>query len=91
MGKLKLEVEDSGIGIPIEDQKTIFQKFTRGANAQAVKTDGTGLGLYITKEIIELLGGKVWFESEENKGTVFYVELLKKPKESKMVDNGLKI
>lgn len=78
-----VEVSDTGIGIPKKDQDTIFQKFTRGENAQAVKTDGTGLGLYITQQTVELLGGTIKFVSTEGKGTTFFVELpLKsKPKE----------
>ncbi|MFC1756762.1 ATP-binding protein [Patescibacteria group bacterium] len=73
-------VSDTGIGIPKEEQEDIFKKFSRGSNAQAVKTDGTGLGLYIVKQTVDLLGGKVWFESEENKGTTFFVELPLKSK-----------
>ena len=68
-------VKDTGIGIPLPEQKTIFDKFTRGSNAQLVKTEGTGLGLYIAKQAVELLGGKIWFESKEKKGTTFFVEL----------------
>jgi len=78
------EVSDTGIGIPKEDQDTIFEKFTRGSNAQTVKTDGTGLGLYITKQMVELLGGKIWFESEEDKGTSFFIKL---PIKSNLDDN----
>ena len=72
--KFILEVDDNGIGIPAKDQETIFEKFTRGENAQAVKTDGTGLGLYITKQTLSMIGGDIHFESEENKGTKFFIE-----------------
>ena len=79
-------VSDTGIGIPKEEQRRIFQKFMRASNAKLVKTEGTGLGLYIASQAVELLGGKIWFESpafvqgisagrEEGKGTRFYVEL----------------
>jgi len=70
-----LAVSDTGIGIPIKEQATIFEKFTRASNAKLLKTDGTGLGLYFTEQVVKLLGGKIWFKSEENKGTTFYVEL----------------
>ena len=73
-------VADTGIGIPKEAQRTIFEKFVRAANAQLVKTDGTGLGLYIAREATKFLGGKIWFESEENKGTTFFVTLPLKSK-----------
>jgi len=70
-----LMVKDTGIGIPKEEQTTIFDKFTRASNAKLVKTDGTGLGLFFTKQIVELLSGKIWLESEKDKGATFYVEL----------------
>lgn len=70
-----LTVVDTGIGIPKNEQETIFDKFTRGKNATLIKTDGTGLGLYIAKMAVNLLGGKIRFESKENKGTIFYIEL----------------
>ena len=75
-----ISVKDNGIGIPKEDQADIFDKFKRGANAQAVKTDGTGLGLYLTQKITQMLGGKIWFKSKENEGTEFFIELLNKSK-----------
>ena len=48
-----------------------------------MKTDGTGLGLFVAKQSVELLGGKIWFESKENKGTSFYIELPLKSKPRK--------
>jgi len=68
-------VQDSGIGIPANEQEHIFEKFVRAANARLFKTDGTGLGLYTVKKAVELLEGSIRFESEENKGSIFYVEL----------------
>ena len=68
-------VRDTGIGIPKELDKRIFEKFFRAPNAVAAKPDGSGLGLYIVAESAKLLGGKIWFESEEGKGSTFYVEL----------------
>ena len=71
-----LKIEDNGIGIPKDEQENIAKKFTRGSNAKLIKTDGTGMGLYIAYKAVELLGGKIWFESSgSNKGTTFYVQL----------------
>lgn len=68
-------VADSGIGIPKAAQEQIFTKFYRAQNVVRQETTGTGLGLYLVRGLAELLQGKVWFESEEGKGSVFYVEL----------------
>lgn len=68
-------IRDGGIGIPRDQQHRVFQKFFRAGNAIAVHTGGTGLGLYIARAIVEGHGGKIWFESEENKGATFYVSL----------------
>ena len=70
-----ISIKDTGVGIPKNQQKRIFTKFFRGSNVIKLETDGSGLGLFITKNIIEAHGGKVWFESEENKGTTFYFSL----------------
>lgn len=72
---VEVSVSDTGIGIPKEEQKEMFRKFFRGANAMKVETDGNGLGLFVTKNIIEAHGGKIWFESEEGKGTTFFFTL----------------
>ncbi|MBI5401155.1 MAG: PAS domain S-box protein [Candidatus Yonathbacteria bacterium] len=69
-----IEVADHGFGIPEEEQVTIFTKFFRGSN-RGKENAGDGLGLYIAKAYIELLGGKIWFKSEEGKGTTFYITL----------------
>ncbi len=65
--------KDSGIGIPKDQQINMFSKFFRGRNAMKVDTTGSGLGLYICKQIAERHGGKLWFESEENQGSTFHV------------------
>lgn len=65
-------VEDNGIGISPEDQKKIFQAFFRSDDDQAQKSPGTGLGLNITRSLIEMQGGRIWFESEFRKGTIFH-------------------
>jgi len=72
-GEVKFTVKDTGIGIPKEAQKNIFKKFYRVDNTWVREAGGTGLGLYIIKGYVELMNGKIWFESEgENKGTTFY-------------------
>lgn len=70
--EVEVEIEDTGMGIPILQQEKIFTKFFRSPNVRKVDTEGTGLGLYISKNIIEAHGGKIWFNSEENKGTAFH-------------------
>jgi signal transduction histidine kinase len=69
------EISDNGVGIPREDQKFIFQKFFRASNVLKHKTQGTGLGLYIAKEIIERSGGKIGFKSQEGVGSTFWFTL----------------
>ena len=73
--EIEISVKDNGVGIPENQQARIFTKFFRGNNAMRMDTEGSGLGLYITKNIIESHGGKIWFESKLNKGTVFYFKL----------------
>lgn len=76
-----LKISDTGYGIPKNQQDKIFTKLFRADNVIGKDTEGTGLGLYIAKSIVEQTGGKLWFESVENKGTKFYATLpLKKVK-----------
>ncbi|MEM7030623.1 MAG: HAMP domain-containing sensor histidine kinase, partial [Chloroflexota bacterium] len=70
-----IAVQDSGIGIKPEDQTQIFQRFFRSSNKRALAIQGTGLGLNITKHLIELQNGRIWFESEYGKGTTFHYVL----------------
>jgi signal transduction histidine kinase len=65
------EVHDTGIGVPLEQQKNLFEKFYRADNARTVRPDGTGLGIYLAKRVIEDHGGRIIFHSEMGKGSVF--------------------
>jgi len=67
-----LWVKDDGIGIGDEDQSKIFQKFFRSDDSKAREAPGTGLGLNITKSLVEMQGGRIWFDSEFRKGTTFH-------------------
>lgn len=71
----RVTVRDTGIGIPKKNQRHIFEKFSRGSNARIINRGGLGLGLYAAFQTVQLLNGKIWFDSEEDKGTTFYVEL----------------
>jgi signal transduction histidine kinase len=73
-----VSLADQGMGIPKKDYPRIFQKFFRADNVRMVQANGTGLGLYITKTIVERLGGHITFESQEKKGTTFFIQLPKK-------------
>ena len=70
-----ISVKDSGIGIPEHQQSAIFTKLFRADNARERDQDGTGLGLYLVKEIVDLAGGAVWYNSKKGTGTTFYVLL----------------
>lgn len=87
---LHIEVEDTGLGIPKDQADKIFTKLFRADNVKESDTQGTGLGLYLAKSIIDYSGGKIWFESVEEKGTTFHVVLpnsgMKKRKGSRKVE-----
>jgi len=76
-GKKEIEfsIKDTGIGIPKDQKEKVFSKFFRGTNVLKTGVEGTGLGLFITKNIVEAHEGKIWFESEEGKGTTFFFTL----------------
>ncbi len=74
-GQVMVTIKDTGIGIAPEDYEKIFTKFFRSNKALHHDTEGTGLGLYVSKNIIEQHGGKIGFDSKDNEGTEFYISL----------------
>ncbi len=73
--ELELSVSDTGIGIPASRQEAIFESFKQVDNATTRQFGGTGLGLAITRQIVDLMGGKIWLKSEEGKGSHFFVNI----------------
>src|SRR3989344_300694 len=69
---IQVTIRDTGIGIPEDERKNIFNRFFRAKNAVKIETDGSGLGLFIAHGIIEKHGGKIWFESNQEGGTAFH-------------------
>jgi signal transduction histidine kinase len=74
-GRTLFICKDNGVGIPKEDFKKVFSKFYRSEDAISLYPAGTGLGLYISKAIIDLNKGKIWFEKNKDKGMTFYFSL----------------
>ena len=72
---LLISVADRGVGIPEDQQEEMFNNFFRGRNVEQKGITGTGLGLFVIKIIIEGSGGKIFFISQENVGTTFYIVL----------------
>jgi signal transduction histidine kinase len=72
-----LSISDHGIGIPVNQQAHVFARFMRADNARLYGIGGTGLGLYISRELVDRHGGRIWFESAEAQGTTFYIALPK--------------
>jgi len=72
---MRIAIKDEGVGIPKNQQSRVFTKFFRGANVIRLETVGSGLGLFIAKNIIEAHGGKISFKSDQKKGTTFYFTL----------------
>jgi signal transduction histidine kinase len=74
-GTALLCVHDHGIGIPKEQQVHIFERFVRASNTNTYGIGGTGLGLYLSRELVERFGGHIWFESSEGEGSTFFISL----------------
>jgi NtrC-family two-component system sensor histidine kinase KinB len=79
---IQVSVEDTGVGIPQNDLPRLFQKFFRAGNVLKKETEGSGLGLYISRNIIKRHGGEIWAESTEKRGSTFYFVL---PLDEKMI------
>lgn len=73
--KILFQIEDTGMGISQREQKYVFKKFFRAENAKRWQAQGSGLGLFIAKSIIERAGGKIGFKSQENQGSTFWFTL----------------
>ena len=74
-GQPEIRIRDHGIGIPADQQAGIFGRFVRASNAHEHAIAGTGLGLYVCRELVDLHGGHIWFKSTEGEGTTFFVTL----------------
>jgi len=91
-GELEFFIRDSGAGIPKEQIESIFERFRQGSESLSKQYEGSGLGLSISKAYIELLGGKIWVESEFGKGSTFYFTLpYTGEPESEFAQNGILI
>lgn len=76
--RVLISVADTGIGIPPEKADHIFKRFSRLDNAKLVRPDGTGIGLFIAKKVVDAHSGKIWFSSNVGEGTTFFLQLPKK-------------
>ena len=85
--EIEIQISDNGMGIPKNEQNKVFNKFFRGSNILQIDTEGTGLGLYMSKSIIEAHNGKIWFNSEEGKGTTFFISIPIKEKFGEFITN----
>ena len=83
-GMLFMSVSDTGVGVPLEDQRRIFDEFEQLESGKAMTHSGTGLGLALTRRLAELHGGRVWVESEPGQGSCFHVVL---PLESRLPES----
>ncbi len=77
---IKISVKDTGVGVPADEINKLFTKFFRAENIAKISTEGSGLGLYIAKNIIKRHGGEIWAESEINRGSTFCFTLPTDPK-----------
>ena len=70
--ELEFTVSDTGVGIPADKQQLIFQAFTQADGSLTRQFGGTGLGLTIAAKLVEMMHGRLWFESEVGRGSTFY-------------------
>ncbi len=73
--EVRLSIRDAGIGIPVKEQAHIFRRFARASNSSNYGITGTGLGLYLCRELVERHDGRIWFESSEGHGSTFFIVL----------------
>ena len=76
-GEVVTSVRDAGYGIPEKEQRHVFEKFFRSGERVIRDMPGTGLGLFITKQLVEKMNGKIWFTTKEKGGTTFSFSLKK--------------
>jgi signal transduction histidine kinase/ActR/RegA family two-component response regulator len=88
---LEFFVKDTGVGIPQKQQQIIFERFRQGSESFDRMYEGSGLGLSISKSYVEMLGGKIWVESEERKGSIFYftIPYIAVPEEKTTIENAV--
>ena len=82
-------MKDTGVGIRSEKKEFIFERFRQGSESLTRNYEGAGLGLSISKAYVEMLGGKIWVESEEGKGSTFYftIPYNAEPEEKNVIKN----
>jgi CheY-like chemotaxis protein len=91
--ELHFSVNDTGIGIPVSKQKHVFSAFAQADSSSTRTFGGTGLGLTISSQLVEMMGGKIWLESEEGKGSTFHFtvrlgSIQARPEEKLRTDDG---
>jgi len=74
-GEARLSVLDRGIGIPAQDQPLVFERFHRGRNVDDRRFAGMGVGLYLTRGIVEQHGGRIWLQSTPGQGSTFFIAI----------------